>query len=123
MGSLIEFDDTLQIAEEQGFPSDVLDLEKHRNNPISLEDVTDRIFEFSKKGARVYHPSCRCFLVQNIDGKWLYWGHIQMVEQTIRGESWKTPTTSGKYRIIKIYDPEYQEQATRAESPEGLSYF
>jgi len=125
MGSFIELNDTVQITDEQGFPSDVLDLEKHKNKPITLEDVKDKVFEFSnKKGARVYHPSpCRCFLVHNINGKWLYWGKILMLEQTIKGESKETQTTSGKYKIIQIYDPEYQEQITKNESPEGLSYF
>ncbi|MBI2543371.1 MAG: hypothetical protein HYW24_04255 [Candidatus Aenigmarchaeota archaeon] len=125
MGSYIELNDTLQITTEQGFPSDVLNLELHRRNPIRLDDVADRLFEFhDKPGARVYHPAPnRCFLVHNIDDKWLYWGKIIMFEQTIMGESRETQKTSGKYRIIEIYDPEYQEQITRHESPDGLSYF
>lgn len=125
MGSYIELNDTLQITTEQGFPSKVLNLEKHKKNPIKLEDIRDNIFEFHEKpGARVFHPApTRCFLVQNIGGKWLYWGKIIMLEQTIKGEKKETQTTSGKYRIIQIYEPEYQEQITKHESPEGMSYF
>jgi len=120
MGSFIELNDTLQITTEQGFPAEIFDLEKHRKNPITLEEVKDKVFEFhDKPKARVYHvPPCRCFLVHNLDGKWLYWGKILILEQTINGE---TKTTSGKYKVIQVYDPEYQEQITRNES--DVSYF
>ena len=47
----------------------------------------------------------------------------QIFEQTKKGETEETQKMSGKFRIIKIYDPEYQELKTRNESPEGLSYF
>lgn len=125
MGSFIELNDTLQITTKQGFPVNVLNLEKHRNNPIKVENLTDDIFEFHDKyGARIYHPApCRCFLVHNLDGKWLYWGKIIMFEQTIKGDSKDTQVTSGKYKIIQIYDSKYQEQITKNESPQELSYF
>lgn len=125
MGSYVELNDTVQITSEQGFPKEILDLEKHKKKPITLEDVKDKVFEFKDKpGARVFHPSPnRCFLVHNIDGKWLYWGKIVMLEQTIKGETKETQTTSGKYKIIQIYEPEYQEQITKHECPEGASYF
>jgi len=124
MGSYIELNDTLQITVEQGFPADILDLEKHKNHPIKLEDVQDKVFEFQgKPKARLFHtPPTRCFLVQNINEKWLYWGKIMVLEQTIHSEK-EDKTTSGKYKIIQIYDPEYQEQITKNESSEGLSYF
>ena len=125
MGSYIELNDTLQITTEQGFPEELLNLERQKNNPVRLEDVRDKIFEFhDKPQARIYHLApTRCFLVHNIKGKWLYWGKIIMLEQTIKGDTKETQTTSGKYRIIEIYDQEYQEQITRHESSEGLSYF
>ncbi len=125
MGSFIELNDTLQITAEQGFPADILDLEKQKENPIKLDDVKDKVFEFhNKSNARIYHHSpIRCFLVHNIDGKWLYWGRALIIEQTIKGDSKETHTTSGKYKIIKIYDPDYQKLITKNESPEGLSYF
>lgn len=125
MGSYIEFNDTVQITTEQGFPETILNLEKHQSKQIELGEVVDKIFEFhDKPGARLFHPApTRCFLVHNISGKWLYWGKIIMLEQTIKGETKETQTTSGKYKIIEIYNLEYQVQITKHETPEGLSYF
>lgn len=125
MGSFIELNDTLQITNEQGFPVDIFDIKKHQKNPIKLSKVCKKIFSFKNKPkARLYHVSPnRCFLVQSIGGKWLYWGKIVIIEQTIEGEKKEEQMTSGKYRIIDIYEPEYQVQITKHESPEGLSYF
>jgi hypothetical protein len=125
MGSFIELNDTLQITTEQGFPADILDLKKHTENPIELNDVREQIFEFhDKKDARIYHTyPTRCFLVHNIDGKWLYWGKIFVIEQTITVDKDGSKKTSGKYKIIKIYDTEYQKAFTKNESPDGDSYF
>ena len=125
MGSYIELNDTLRITTEQGFPADELDLSRHRETPLTANDFSDRVFEFhNKPGARLYHPPPnRNFLVHDIDGKWLYWGKIAMIEQTISGESRETQTTSGKYRIIEIFDPDYQVEHTKHNSPEGKSYF
>lgn len=125
MGSFIELNDTLQITTEQGFPADILNLERHRKNPITVKELEEKVFEFhNKHGARIFHLApTRCFLVHNIDRKWLYWGKIIMIEQTVRGVSRETQTTSGDYKIIEIYDPVYQEQITIHESPRGLSYF
>ncbi len=122
MGSNIELNDTLQITSEQGFPTSILDIKKHKSSPITFDQVKDTIFEFNNKsGARIFHiPPTRCFLVHNIDGKWLYWGKILMLEQTINST---TNTTSGKYKVIELYNPKYQEQITKHECPEGKSYF
>ena len=46
-----------------------------------------------------------------------------MLEQTIHGGNENAQTTSGKYKIIEIYDPEYQVQITKHETSEGKSYF
>ncbi|MFA5076623.1 MAG: hypothetical protein WC480_04390 [Patescibacteria group bacterium] len=125
MGSFIELNDTLQITTDQGFPADLLSLQKHRAKPIKMEQVQNQIFEFTNKpGARIFQLApVRCFLVHNLDGKWLYWGKILILEQTIQGETAEARTTAGKYKIIEIYDPIYQEQITRHESSPGLSYF
>ena len=125
MGSFMEFNDTLQITTEQGFPHSILNLEKHHQNSIFLADVAEKIFEFQNKpGARIFHPApTRCFLVQNIGEKWVYWGKIIILEQTIAGDKPENQTTSGKYKIINLYDPKYQEDITKHESPDGLSYF
>jgi len=61
---------------------------------------------------------CAVYLVVS-----LYWGKIIMIEQTIQGETRDKQTTSGKYKIIEIYDPEYQKQITQHETDKGLSYF
>jgi len=125
MGSLLEFNDTLQITKEQGFPSDVLDLEQHKTTPIKLEDVKDLIFEFhSKKGKRVYHsPPTRAWLAENREGKWIYWGHVFILEQTFYFDETGEINTRGKYQIVKLYDPEYQLITTQREAPFGNSYF
>lgn len=124
MGSFIEINDTLQITKEQGFPNDILNLEKHKKKPVTLDQVKDKIFEFRNKScARIYHPGIRCFLVENINGKWLYWGKCLVVEQTIKTISKENITTSGKFKIIEVYNPEYQKAITQHECPEGLSYF
>lgn len=117
--------DTLRISVEQGFPAHILNLERHRRKPITADELSLMVFGFhSKKGVRRYHPApIRNFLVQDIDGKWLYWGKILMLMQIVEGEDAETNQTSGKYRVLEIYDPVYQRQITMHESPSGLSYF
>lgn len=124
MGSYLELNDTLQITTEQGFPEKELNLVKHKKKTITEKDFAGRIFEFrNKPNARIFHLApTRCFLVHNISGKWLYWGKILILEQTISTVGEKL-ITSGKYKIIKIYDPIYQEQITRNETNPGESYF
>jgi len=110
MGSFIEINDTLQITTEQGFPEDILNYEKHQENPYTLEDVQEKIFEFKdKKDLRVYkaHP-IRNFLVHNKDGKWYYWGLVHVLEVTHDNVN---KMTSGKFQIIKLYTPEEMKQA------------
>ena len=36
-----------KLTTEQGFPIDIFDLERHRENPITLKDVEGKIFEFA----------------------------------------------------------------------------
>lgn len=121
MGSFIELNDTLQITSEQGFPKE-LNLQQHKKKPFTADQFKNRIFEFkNKKDMRIYHPApVRVFLVHNIDGKWLYWGHCNIIEQTIHAES---KTTSGKFIITKIYSPEYQEQICQNETSPGKEFF
>ena len=140
MGSILEINDTLQLSTEQGFPSDIFNLERHRENPITLDEVADKVFEFTgKTRPRFFHLApVRVYWYHNIGGKWLAWGQIVMQEQTIHPnpspppdsggnainisnpESW---VTSGKYKVLKIYDPQYQETFTRHDLPPELSYF
>ena len=132
MGSFIELNDTLQLTEAQGFPTSLLDLERHQKKPITLDEVKNIVFEFKNKpSARIFQKDpVRVFLVQNIKGKWLFWGHAYVQSQTIEkqlnqdgtwdGQSW---VTNGTYIITKIYNPEYQKIVTINESPSGISYF
>lgn len=104
MGSYIETNDTLHLTRKQGFPEE-LNYERHKLKPYTAEEFKDRIFEFKDKtNIRVYHrPPVRNFLVENINGKWLYWGLIHMLEvhhDYVKG------ITSGKYKIIYINTPE-----------------
>lgn len=45
----------------------------------------------------------RNFFVQNVDGKWLYWGLVHILEIK---HDYINGTTSGKYKIIHINSPE-----------------
>ncbi|NQT49059.1 hypothetical protein HQ571_00010 [Candidatus Kuenenbacteria bacterium] len=109
MGSFIETNDTLQITTEQGFPKE-LDYDLHKATPFKAEDFADQIFEFKDKPKiRIYQlPPVRNFLVQNIDGKWLYWGLIHVIEITHDNVQ---QITSGKFKIIYIYTPEEMKKA------------
>lgn len=109
MGSFIEVNDTLQITPQQGFPQE-LSLEKHLEKPFTADIFADRIFEFNNKsGIRLYKmPPVRNFLVENRNGKWIYWGLIHITETTFDGVN---KTTSGKFKIIYIYSPEEMKKA------------
>lgn len=132
MGTGIELNDTLQLSNTQGFPADILNLESHRSKPVKIEDLAGRVFEFANKdGARVFHlDPVRVYLVQNVNGKWIFWGRALVQSQSItkaasNGSSSGSPewVTSGTYRIVDVYDPDYQEAFTKRESPQGKSYF
>jgi len=109
MGSFIEMNDTLQITTEQGFPEE-LDYKKHKIKPFTADDFKDRIFVFKDKPKiRIYQlPPVRNFLVQNIDGKWLYWGLVHILE--VHHDN-VNQITSGKFKIIYIYTPEEMKHA------------
>ncbi|MDD4901300.1 MAG: hypothetical protein PHS62_04335 [Patescibacteria group bacterium] len=111
MGSFIKINDTLQLTSAQGFPQE-LDYEKHKIKPFSADDFKGKIFEFKDKPeVRIYQlPAVRNFLVQNINGKWLYWGLAHIIE--VSHDNLKQ-TTSGKFRIIYIYTPEEMKYAHR----------
>jgi hypothetical protein len=104
MGSFIEINDTLQITKEQGFPKELV-IDRHLQNPYFLENFKDIVFEFSNKPAiRLYKaPPVRNFLVENINGKWIYWGLCHVIETTC---DYIDKTTSGKFKIIYINTPE-----------------
>lgn len=127
MGSFIEINDTLLLTTAQGFPAALLDVEQHQQTPITLAQVQGQVFTFQKSSARLYHKDpVRLFLVQKIEGKWLFWGHALLQSQSIEKQEavgddvW---CTKGSFIISKIYAPAYQRLATLNETPGGLSYF
>jgi len=109
MGTIIETNDTLQITKEQGFPVE-LDLEIHLRNSITEDSFTDKIFEFKDKtNIRIYHqPPVRNFLVENRNGKWIYWGLVHIIEVN---HDYVKKVTSGKFKIIYINTPEEMKLA------------
>ena len=104
MGSFFETNDTLQLTRVQGFPTG-LDFAKHQRTPYPVKDFAGKVFSFSNKpGLRIFHtPPTRVFLVENRNGKWLYWGVVHVLEVT---HDYKKKTTSGKFKIIKLFSPE-----------------
>lgn len=109
MGSVLELNDTLQITRVQGFPQE-LDYKEHKKKDFVAKDFAGKIFEFrNKSGIRIYHsPPVRNFLVENREGKWIYWGLVEINEIT---HDYVKKTTSGKFKILYIYTPEEMEKA------------
>jgi hypothetical protein len=109
MGSQIEINDTLNITREQGFPVE-LDIDKHLKTPYQTDDFVEKVFEFKdKEGIRVYKiPPVRNFLVENRDGKWIYWGLCHVLEEH---HDCVNKVTSGKFKIIYINTPEEMKLA------------
>lgn len=132
MGSFVELNDTLQLTKEQGFPAHIFDFERHQKHPITTEEVAGRTFSFTNKpAARIFQlDPVRVYYVHNIDGKWLFWGRVLIQSQHIEkklddkgcwdGQSWMT---SGTYKILNVYDPEYQKTFTLNEAPPDRNYF
>lgn len=140
MGTMVEINDTLQLTTEQGFPSELLDLTRHRNRPVGLSEVAGKTFKFKDKpSARIFQlDPVRVYYVHNIDGKWLFWGRVLIQTLSIRknlkangkpivpgagDEAAAAWLTSGTYTIMDIYPPDYQEAFTRHEAPPDRNYF
>lgn len=142
MGSFVEFNDSLVISTDQGFPADVFDINRQATNPVTLDEVKDRIFTFyDKSNARIFQlDPVRVFLyqsLQNAEGqsKWLAWGEVLIQSQTIAknpavnhqgASNLSDPNqwvTSGTYKMLKVFTPEYQRLFTMHETPAGMSWF
>jgi hypothetical protein len=130
MGTKIEFNDTLVLTLDQGFPAEIFNFSEHIKKPILAETHKDRKFRFQKDEARLFHlDPVRVFLVQNIDGKWLHWGHVLIQSQTIekvfdaQGNWHDEWITSGTFKVTKIHTPDYQRLVTVNESPANKSLF
>ena len=132
MGSFVEINDTLELTTEQGFPAEIFDLSKHNESPINFEDVEGKVFEFKNKpSARIFQiDPVRVYFAHNIEGKWLFWGRVLIQSQQIVKElnddgSWdgKSWITSGTYKILNVYDPEYQKTFTLREAPDDRNFY
>ncbi len=121
MGSYIEINDTLQITKEQGFPAE-LDWKKHLIKPYTAEQFKDKVFEFKNKpNIRNYQmPPVRNFLVENINGKWLYWGLVHIIEVK---HDYINKTTSGKFKIIYINTPDEMKMAHKLIDRNDYTFF
>ena len=111
MGSFIETNDTLRITRDQGFPAELV-YENHLKKSVTAKDFEGRVFEFrDKPNIRIYKaPPVRNFLVEDVDGKWLYWGLVQILEVTY---DYTKQTTSGKFTIQYIYTPDEMKSAQK----------
>ncbi len=112
MGALIETSDTLRITREQGFPQE-LDITQHLATPYNTDEFQNRIFEFhGKERIRVFPtPPIRTFLVEDIGGKWVYWGHIHILEVK---HDYQRQETGGRFQFIHIFSPDEMRTAFNA---------
>ncbi len=101
--STFELNDTLQITKQQWFPLE-LDINKHLKSPYNINDFEWKIFDFKNKNwlRNFVVPPVRCFLVENIDGKRIYRWLCHILEIKL---DYINKITSGKYKIIKIFEP------------------
>ncbi|MEI6970416.1 MAG: hypothetical protein WCL44_02780 [bacterium] len=105
MGSSIEINDTLKLRRGAGFPS-----------PVELNGV----YSFSLPGRRLFHLTpVRVFLVEEIDGKWNFVGHAQILEQTVDAVR---EETRGVFRVVSLYPPEHVRMLNQHDSPAGRGY-
>ncbi len=140
MGCFYEINDTLLLTKDQGFPSDILNIERHQKTPVTLKDVEGKIFSFrNKTSARAFQlDPVRVFLFELTENdKWLGWGKVFIQSLTIERKKGLAPTdpagpisfnagdwvTSGTFRIIEICDPDYQKVFTLHEAPKAWNYF
>lgn len=122
MGSFIEINDTLRITSQQGFPGE-LDIVTHLQDPYLLDVVKDKVFRFqAKPDIRLYKiPPVRNFLVQEVDGKWIYWGlcFIDSIQH-----DYLKKETAGTFRIIRLNSPEEMKLAFQlVDMRPELNYF
>ena len=111
MGSTVRANDTLQITVSQGFPAE-LDLEQHRKSPLNAAQFENRTFSFwDKEEIRNFQqPPVKNFLVENRQGKHIYWGLITMLAVK---HDYVGKVTAGRYQIHTLYTYEEIKLAAR----------
>ena len=122
MGSTIRVNDTLQITAAQGFPTE-LDLARQLESLRSASHFVGQTFSFrDKEGVRNFQqPPVLNFLVENRDGKHIYWGLIAMLNVT---HDYLANVTAGSYRLHTLYTPEQMRMAAKLTGlDERLDYF
>ncbi len=138
MGCSYEINDTLLLSADQGFPSDVFSYERHVKTPVTIADVEGKIFSFKgKPAARAFQlDPVRVYFIENtVQGKWLVWGKafiesltIEHVKTTVNPKNaiqfqpgdWMT---SGTFKVVEVYDPDYQRVFTTHETPAAWNFF
>jgi len=140
MGCFYEINDTLLLTKDQGFPSHIFNYKRHLKKPVTLRDVKNQIFHFKGRPApRAFQLApVRVFFFERTapDGKWLGWGKILIESLTITHKPTRKPDpknpiafvpedweTSGTYKIIEVYNPEYQRIFTINEAPMAFNFF
>lgn len=104
MGSQIEINDTLKIKTEN-LPAELTVGSRH---------------EFKIDGKRIYHlDPVRVFLVEEINGKWNYIGHVLIKKLIIDSEK---NETGGIYEVSLLYPENYQQYANEFEAPRNKGY-
>ncbi|HRJ06851.1 MAG TPA: hypothetical protein PK096_04510 [Candidatus Saccharibacteria bacterium] len=83
--------------------------ETHLQTPYSLDDVKDKVYSFSSKpGIRIYKvPPVRNFLVEDVDGKWVYWGLCYVLSVH---HDYEKQETSGTFKIVRLNTAEEMEE-------------
>jgi len=122
MGSTIRVNDTLQITAEQGFPQ-VLSISNYLESPFTVSRFAGTAFSFqNKEGIRNFQqPPVQNFLVENHQGKHIYWGLITMLRVS---HDYSANVTSGEYRLHTLYTLEQMKMAaTLTGLASDLDYF
>lgn len=111
MGSTVRSNDTLQITAEQGFPVE-LDIHRHIQSPLIASHFEGLVFAFHNKPSirNFQQPPVQNFLVENYQGKHIYWGLITMLTVV---HDYQENVTSGQYQIHTIYSLHEMKMAAR----------
>ena len=107
--SSFELNDTLQISKAQWFP-EMCDIESYMKGDIDYQHLVGQTFSFvNKEWLRNFVvPPVRCFLVESMNGKWIYRWLCHIIDLHL---DYEKKMTSWTYKIIHIYAPAEIPQA------------